>query len=90
MFKLTTKEVVAEIKELKQEGKVSGIFDERGKYLVIDAEEWTAVRNYITTKGRVRKSDIMTECAKLIKIPEQTDDEFMELLQEGEEPRAAK
>ena len=40
------------------------------------------MRNYITTKGRVRKSDIMTECAKLIKIPEQTDEELLGLIAE--------
>jgi hypothetical protein len=68
-FKLSTKEIVDKIKQLEQQGAVSGIFDERGKYLVIEQEEWSAIRNYITARGRVKKTDIMTECAKLIKIP---------------------
>jgi DNA-binding MarR family transcriptional regulator len=34
-FKLSTKDLVEKIKKLEGEGQVSGIFDERGKYLVI-------------------------------------------------------
>ena len=50
---------------------ISGIFDERGKYLVIEDGEWSAIKNYISTRGRVKKTDIMNECAKLIKIPDE-------------------
>lgn len=35
-FKLSTKELVDKIKKLEGEGQISGIFDERGKYLVIE------------------------------------------------------
>jgi hypothetical protein len=41
-------------------GQISGIFDERGKYLVIEENEWAAIRSYITARGRVKKTDIMT------------------------------
>ena len=70
-FKLSTKDLVEKIKKLEGEGQVSGIFDERGKYLVIEDEEWRAIKNYISARGRVKKTDIMNECAKLIKIPEE-------------------
>ena len=67
---MTTKEIVQKIKELEKEGLLSGIFDERGKYMVIEEGEWSAIRNYISARGRVKKTDIMSECAKLIKIPD--------------------
>lgn len=59
MFKLSTKEVVENIKNIEKAGLINGIFDERGKYLVIEDNEWNAIRNYISSKGRVKKMDIM-------------------------------
>jgi hypothetical protein len=35
-YKLTTKEVVQRIKKFEEDGQVSGVFDERGKYLVVE------------------------------------------------------
>ena len=67
---MSTKELVEKIRSLEKEKLISGIFDERGKYLVIEDSEWGAIRNYISARGRVKKTDIMTECAKLIKIPD--------------------
>lgn len=55
-FSIKTNELVEKIKKLEQEGRVSGVFDERGKYLYIEDNEWNAVRNYITAKGRLKKS----------------------------------
>lgn len=84
-FSLTTKDLVEKIKKLESEQKVSGVFDERGKFLYIEQREWDAVRNYINAKGRLKKSDMMTECAKIIKIPEDQDEELIKLVNEVEE-----
>jgi predicted transcriptional regulator len=84
-FKLTTKEIVEKIKQLEQEHLISGIFDERGKYLVIEAGEWSAIKNYILARGRVKKTDIMTECAKLIKIPDNVEEDLLKLISEEDE-----
>lgn len=63
--------MVDKIKQLEGEHLISGIFDERGKYLVIESGEWEAIKNYISARGRVKKTDIMNECARLIKIPDE-------------------
>ena len=39
--------------------------------MVIEEQEWEAVRNYILARGWVKKTDIMQECARIIKIPDQ-------------------
>ena len=83
-FKLSTKDMVSKIQELEQASSISGIFDERGKYLVIEGDEWQSIKNYITARGRVKKTDIMTECAKLIKIPDYVEEDLLELVKEGE------
>jgi hypothetical protein len=41
-----------------------------------------AIRNYISTRGRVKKTDIMKECARLIKIPDDVEKELFELIKE--------
>lgn len=84
-FKVSTKEMVERIRQLEGEGAVSGIFDERGKYLVIEAGEWEAIKRYISARGRVKKSDIMVECAKLITIPDTLQEELLTLVAEEEE-----
>lgn len=83
-FKLSTKDLVSKIQELEKASSISGIFDERGKYLVIENDEWQSIKNYITVRGRVKKTDIMTECAKLIKIPDNVEEDLLELVKEGE------
>lgn len=47
---------------------------------MIEENEWTAIRNYISARGRVKKTDIMTECARLIKIPENVEEELLDLV----------
>lgn len=47
---------------------------------MIEEGEWAAVRNYIAARGRVKKADIMRECARLIKIPDEVDDELVGLV----------
>jgi hypothetical protein len=73
-FSLTIKDLVEKIKKIEAEGLISGVFDERGKYLYIEQREWDAVKNYILGKGRLKKSDLMSECAKIIKIPNEEDE----------------
>jgi hypothetical protein len=58
-FKLSTKDLVSKIQELEKASSISGIFDERGKYLVIESDEWQSIKNYINVRGRVKKTDIM-------------------------------
>ena len=40
---------------------------------MIEQSEWNAVKNYILARGRVKKTDIMVECAKIIKIPDNVE-----------------
>ena len=43
------------------------MFDERGKYIDVTEGEWNAIMSYMKAKGRVSKSDMMLECASIIK-----------------------
>ena len=47
---------------------INGVFDERGKYIDVNENEWNAIISYMKVKGRVNKSDMMLECANIIKL----------------------
>lgn len=63
---------------------INGIIDERGKYIYITPKELEvmsnliqnfltnklnqSVKNYILSKGRVSRSDLIAECNRLIKL----------------------
>lgn len=47
---------------------INGVFDERGKYIDVSENEWNSIMSYMRAKGRVSKSDMMLECANIIKV----------------------
>ena len=48
--------------------------------MYIEQTEWDAIKAYIIAKGRLKKSEMMTECAKILKIPEDNDEELIRLV----------
>ena len=56
--------------------------------MFIEQREWDAVRNYIEAKGRLKKSEMMSECARIIKIPEESDEDLVRLVNEEVEKQS--
>ena len=54
-FKLSTKDTIARIEQLEASGRLSGIMDDRGKYIHISQQEFASVAQYILAKGRVNR-----------------------------------
>eukprot|EP00189_Rhodosorus_marinus_P004344 CAMPEP_0113965632 /NCGR_PEP_ID=MMETSP0011_2-20120614/7853_1 /TAXON_ID=101924 /ORGANISM="Rhodosorus marinus" /LENGTH=309 /DNA_ID=CAMNT_0000978167 /DNA_START=381 /DNA_END=1310 /DNA_ORIENTATION=- /assembly_acc=CAM_ASM_000156 len=67
-FKLRTEEVINRVNDLESEGTITGVFDDRGKFICIEEEEMAAVAEYINKKGRVTISDLSLEAGKLINL----------------------
>ncbi len=57
-----------ELKRLEQEGNLTGVIDERGKYVYISPDEMDAVAKFIKYRGRVSIDEIAAESNKLIKL----------------------
>jgi len=75
-FKLNTKDVMSRIKSLEASKALSGVIDDRGKYIYITDQEFEEVANYIKKKGRVSRADLLIECNKIIKLnPSERDKE---------------
>jgi len=71
-YSLQPKEVVDKIEALEKEGRLSGIMDERGKFICITPTEMSNIAKFITQRGRVSISEIAKESNKLINLNPQT------------------
>lgn len=67
-FSLKTADVINRVKALEAMGHLSGVIDDRGKFICITQEEMRSVAKYVQRKGRVRISSLAQESNKLIDL----------------------
>ncbi|TXG67852.1 hypothetical protein EZV62_009127 [Acer yangbiense] len=67
-FKLRTQECINRITSLESIGRLSGVMDDRGKYIYISLEEMKAVADYIKRQGRVSISHLASKSNQFIDL----------------------
>ena len=67
-FNLRIQETMNRLEALEAMGRITGVFDDRGKFIYISPEELKAVADFITKKGRVSISELAKESNKLIDL----------------------
>lgn len=67
-FKLKTQAVIDRIKELQKDNRLSGVIDDRGKFIYISEEELQAVVKFIRQRGRVSISELAEHSSNLINL----------------------
>jgi len=67
-FNLNTEQVVERIKTLEQNQELTGLIDDRGKYIYITPSELDAIAAFIKKRGRVTVNDLVTEANSLINL----------------------
>ncbi|KAI0497871.1 hypothetical protein KFK09_021109 [Dendrobium nobile] len=67
-FKLRTQDCINRILELENMGRLSGVMDDRGKYIYISPEEMKAVADYIKRQGRVSISHLASKSNQFIDL----------------------
>jgi len=67
-FNMKTMEAIELIDRLDKEGRLSGLIDDRGKYIYVTRDEMEKVAKFISRKGRVSIEDIARESNKLINL----------------------
>ncbi|KAK2639541.1 hypothetical protein Ddye_027336 [Dipteronia dyeriana] len=67
-FKLRTQECINRISSLESIGRLSGVMDDRGKYIYISLEEMKAVADYIKRQGRVSISHLASKSNQFIDL----------------------
>lgn len=67
-FKLRTQECINRIASLESMGHLSGVMDDRGKYIHISLEEMKAVADYIKREGRVSIAHLASKSNQFIDL----------------------
>ncbi|KAK6934400.1 DDRGK domain containing protein [Dillenia turbinata] len=82
-FKLRTQDCINRITSLESMGRLSGVMDDRGKYIYISPEEMKAVADYIKRQGRVSISRLASKSNQFIDLEPKT--KFVEEISTSEE-----
>lgn len=67
-FKLKTQSVIDRINDLKNNGTLTGVVDDRGKFIYVSEIELQSVAKFIKQRGRVSISDLAENSNSLINL----------------------
>jgi hypothetical protein len=67
-FKLKTQAAIDRIVDLQKDGKISGVIDDRGKFIYVSEDELKAVVKFIKQRGRVSIADLAEHSNSLINL----------------------
>ncbi|KAI5642388.1 hypothetical protein M9H77_00306 [Catharanthus roseus] len=82
-FKLRTQDCINRITSLEDMGRLSGVMDDRGKYIYISLEEMKAVADYIKREGRVSIAHLASKSNQFIDLEPKS--QFVEDIGNAEE-----
>ncbi|XP_013115465.2 DDRGK domain-containing protein 1 [Stomoxys calcitrans] len=67
-FKLKTQQAIERIQELQANGSITGVIDDRGKFIYISEEELASVAKFIRQRGRVSIQELAESSNNLINL----------------------
>lgn len=67
-FSLKTQATIDRIKELRANGMLSGVIDDRGKFIYISEDELAAVAKFIRQRGRISITELAESSNNLINL----------------------
>lgn len=67
-FNLTTQDAIQRVEALQEADRITGIIDDRGKFIYVTEEEMDKVAKFIQRKGRLGLAELSRECNKLIRL----------------------
>ena len=67
-FSMSSRDAITRIEQLMEQKRLSGITDDRGKFIHINEQEFEAVAKYVMTKGRVSRQDLLNEANKIVRL----------------------
>ena len=67
-FKMSSRDAITRIEQLMEQKRLSGITDDRGKFIHITEQEFESVAKYVLAKGRVNRQELLNEANKLIRL----------------------
>jgi len=67
-FKMKTQDAIDRVTTLTEEGKLTGVIDDRGKFIYISQNELEAVAKFITQRGRVSITELAENSNRLVTL----------------------
>lgn len=67
-FGMRTSDAITKVQALEKDGRITGVMDDRGKYIFISREEMKAVAEFIRSRGRIAISELAAKSATLIDL----------------------
>ncbi|XP_042229405.1 DDRGK domain-containing protein 1-like [Homarus americanus] len=71
-FKLKTQDVINRVSELQKEGTLTGVIDDRGKFIYISKQELEGIAKFIKQHGRVSIAELAESSNTLITLTPET------------------
>ena len=68
LFVFYLQEAINRVQELQEQGRLTGVIDDRGKFIYISEEELEAVAKFIRQRGRVSISELAEASNQLISL----------------------
>lgn len=78
-------DVIARIQSLEADGRLTGVLDDRGKFLSITPAEMDAVSAWINKRGRISIAEMVAESNRLIDLNGTVQDNQEALVLDEEE-----
>lgn len=67
-FGMRMADVIAKVKGLEEEKRITGVMDDRGKFIYVSQEEMESVAMFIRTRGRVAIGELAAQSSTLIDL----------------------
>ncbi len=67
-FRLKTQDAIDRVTRLQEDGALTGVVDDRGKFIYVSQEELEAVAKFIRQRGRVSIAELAESSNKLINL----------------------
>lgn len=67
-FNLPTRDAIQRVESLQESNRITGLIDDRGKFIYITDEEMDKVARFIQRRGRLSIAELAKECNKLIRL----------------------
>ncbi|MCO5591267.1 hypothetical protein L7F22_045248 [Adiantum nelumboides] len=71
-FHIRTQDAISRIVSLEEVGRLSGVMDDRGKFIYISMEEMKSVAEYIKSRGRVSIAHLAGKSNEFIDLEPKT------------------
>lgn len=79
-YHMKTPQVIERIQQMEAAGRITGVFDDRGKFLHITIDEMDAITKWMNRRGRVTIEEIVAEANKIIDLNPTVDESANEQL----------